>query len=162
MSSNNNTPKWVKLWVKKHHDALLSLDKEDAGEILQNIVRYACGEELSEMSKFTGMVFSYLKQDIDECLEVYDRKAEVARENGLKGGRPRKDQFIPPTLEEIEEYCQEEGLIVSSENFYNYNAARGWKMGGRYIEDWKALLRLWKDNNQFSNNSNNDANIFIQ
>ncbi len=59
----------------------------------------------------------------------------------------------PPTLEEVKQFAFENGMKADPEQFYNYNAARGWKIGNDRVTDWKALFRSWnkreKPNRQY-------------
>lgn len=51
---------------------------------------------------------------------------------------------VPPTMEEINAYCDEAGLIhMDRAKFRNHYAASGWMRGGEPIRDWKALARIW-------------------
>jgi len=74
-----------------------------------------------------------------------------------KGGPPRKEEkekscakkekagFSPPSLEQIQSYCTERGLVVNPEKFFYYYSANGWKVGDRKepMEDWRAKLEEW-------------------
>ena len=52
--------------------------------------------------------------------------------------------FIPPSLDEIEMYCVQNGLKVDPEKFIATYQAQGWKLGnGMQMTDWKATLRKW-------------------
>lgn len=42
-----------------------------------------------------------------------------------------------PTLEEISQYCEANGISTDTIRFYQYNNAKGWKM------DWKEALTAW-------------------
>ena len=87
-----NKPKWVKLWVQKHRDSILSLNREDAGDMLQNMVRYSLGESVEKMSPVCNVVFEYIRQDIDSSVKLYEKRAEIAPRNGVNGGRPPKKE----------------------------------------------------------------------
>ena len=50
-----------------------------------------------------------------------------------------------PTLDDIKGYCKERDNNVDADRFYNYYAARGWKIKGETVHDWKALLRTWEE-----------------
>lgn len=52
----------------------------------------------------------------------------------------------PPTTEEVEAYCRERGNDIDARRFVDYYAVSGWKRGGKPIEDWRALIRLWEQN----------------
>ena len=52
--------------------------------------------------------------------------------------------FTPPTLDEIEIYCIQNGYKVDPEKFIATYQAQGWKLGnGIQMTDWKATLRKW-------------------
>ena len=82
------------------------------------------------------------------------KQSKASKENGKLGGRPKLTQtnndkpkvakrFIKPTIQEIQNYCQERNNKVNPENFFDYYEARGWKE----IKDWKACVRTWERNN---------------
>ena len=50
--------------------------------------------------------------------------------------------FVPPTIEEIVDYCEGRHNNVNPQLFFDYYEARGW----RNIVDWKALVRVWENN----------------
>lgn len=59
----------------------------------------------------------------------------------------RSKKFIPPSIEEIEEYCKERNNNVDPEKFKNYYDALGWVIGkNKPIKDWRACVRTWEKN----------------
>ena len=48
-----------------------------------------------------------------------------------------------PTLAEIERHAEASGLAVDCKAFFDVNEARDWKIDGRPIRSWKALLASW-------------------
>lgn len=69
------------------------------------------------------------KQDIDEL-----------------GAKPQEGVFIPPTIEEAQRFCEQNGLPRNVEAWLVYYATRGWKTAkGEPITDWQASLRKWRD-----------------
>lgn len=58
----------------------------------------------------------------------------------------------PPTTEEVEAYCRERGNDIDASRFVDYYAVSGWKRGGKSIEDWRALIRLWEQNGRANKN----------
>lgn len=65
----------------------------------------------------------------------------------------KRKKFIKPTIEEIKEYCTEQGLNIDVEYFFNHYEANGWLAGRVPMKDWKATLRNWaareKKNNAY-------------
>lgn len=57
--------------------------------------------------------------------------------------KPKKKEFVPPTMEEVREYCGAQGLTIDAERFVDYYEANGWKVGNQPMKDWKATVRNW-------------------
>ena len=54
-------------------------------------------------------------------------------------------KFVPPTLEEVKEYCRDRGSSVDAQTFCDYYAAAGWKDGsGKAVRNWKQKLIAWE------------------
>lgn len=53
--------------------------------------------------------------------------------------------FIPPTLQEVKDYCIERKSPVDPQIFWDKGESNGWvdKNGNRY-KDWKAVVRTWE------------------
>lgn len=80
-----------------------------------------------------------LKQNI-KCL-----KTEIEM---LKKGN-KSTRFVPPTVEEVREYCEERGNNVDAERFIDFYESKGWMVGKNKMKDWKACVRTWeKSSNQ--------------
>ena len=59
-------------------------------------------------------------------------------------GNPQKNQsFVPPTVEEVRAYCNDNNFSFSPEKFVDYYQARGWTISGAVMFDWKAAARIW-------------------
>jgi hypothetical protein len=55
-------------------------------------------------------------------------------------------RFRPPTVEEVQSYCDERGNNVNATRFVNYYESNGWKVGRNPMKDWKAAVRTWERN----------------
>lgn len=60
---------------------------------------------------------------------------------------PVAERFVPPTAQQVEEYCRERGNRVSPVKFINYYTSNGWRVGKNPMKDWKAAVRTWENNN---------------
>lgn len=100
---------------------------------------------------------------VDKDLVDYAEKAERARQNGKKGGRPpKKDgekpkrqvvKFTPPTIDEATDYfgdkAKEKNILISHlepEKFINFYESKNWMVGKNKMKDWKAAVRTWLGN----------------
>ena len=60
----------------------------------------------------------------------------------------KKKGFIPPTLNEVQVYCNERKNTINPEKFIDYYLSNGWMIGKNKMKDWKAAIRTWEKNNQ--------------
>jgi hypothetical protein len=141
------------------------LTDEEAGKLAKHLFRYVNDLNPEPPDKITKMCFIPIKQSLKRDLVKYEERADRARENGAKGGRPKtqktqsvisepkkpdsvsvsvnvndnvnvKDDGIkPPSLEEVISYFDENGYTKESAT----------KMFEYYEESRKPSGRVWKD-----------------
>jgi hypothetical protein len=82
----------------------------------------------------------------------------------------RGGSFVPPTVDEVREFCSSRNNRVDAEAFVDFYVSKGWMVGKNKMKDWRAAVRTWErrdgdrdrdkstDNNSFigvvSNNDN--------
>ena len=54
---------------------------------------------------------------------------------------PSRHRFSPPNVDEVKQYCREQGLAVDPQWFIDYYTSNGWKVGKNPMKDWKAVCR---------------------
>ena len=52
--------------------------------------------------------------------------------------------FMPPSLEEVTDYCIERKGGVNPQRFIDFYSAKGWMVGKTKMKDWKAAVRTWE------------------
>jgi len=64
----------------------------------------------------------------------------------LDEDKPKRKRFVPPTVDEVREYCEQRDNNVDAESFVDHYQARGWIPKGytRQMKDWKAAVRTWE------------------
>lgn len=76
--------------------------------------------------------------------------------------KPKRKNFVKPTVEEIAAYCKEKNYNINAQQFFNYYESNGWKIGRNAMKSWQATVQNWnirdKANNKatgtmWSNNS---------
>ena len=60
----------------------------------------------------------------------------------------RNSRFIPPTAEEVREYCAEHNYSVDPQRFVDFYECKGWMVGKNKMKDWKAAVRTWARRDQ--------------
>jgi len=77
-----------------------------------------------------------------------EKEKEMELEKEFVAAAPPRPRFVPPSIDEIREYCNERGNTVDAEHFFDFYSANGWKQGrGKPIVDWKAAVRTWERQN---------------
>ena len=61
---------------------------------------------------------------------------------------PTHPRFSPPSVQDVEGYCQKQGYSVDAARFVDFYTSKGWMVGKNPMKDWKAAVRTWsrKDN----------------
>lgn len=55
----------------------------------------------------------------------------------------KEKKFIPPTFNDVLEYCMQNNLDVDGIKFINFYESKGWMVGKNKMKDWKAAIRTW-------------------
>lgn len=84
----------------------------------------------------------------------------------LKGKNQKKSKsLIPPTLEQIQEYCIQRKNNVDPQKFYDYFNESGWvDSKGNKVKNWKQKIITWEANNNNTNKkiSNDEINYNLK
>ena len=65
-------------------------------------------------------------------------------EGESRGKNSRSKRFVPPTLQEITKFIDDEHLQVDPFRFWNYYESNGWMVGGKsHMKNWQAAVRNW-------------------
>lgn len=59
-------------------------------------------------------------------------------------GRLPAPRFVPPSVDDVHAYCEQRRNGVDPEQFVNFYASKGWKVGSSPMKDWKAAVRTWE------------------
>ena len=78
--------------------------------------------------------------DIDIDIEK-DIDKELEKEKEEKKPRPR---FVPPSVDDIRQYCLERNNNVDAEAFFDYYTSKDWFIGKNKMKDWRAAVRNWE------------------
>ena len=76
-------------------------------------------------------------------------KESIGKESIIMGdsdesAKKKTTKFIPPSVEEVADYCFERGNTVNPETFVDFYSAKGWMLGKNKMKDWKAAVRTWE------------------
>ena len=68
----------------------------------------------------------------------------IGKNENIKNKKSRI--FKKPSVEEVQEYCEERNNQVNAESFVDYYESKGWLIGKSPMKDWKAAVRTWERN----------------
>ena len=73
-------------------------------------------------------------------------EGRIGEVNGDSATPPptRAKRFIPPTVDEVRDYCLERGNGIDPQRFIDHYTSNGWMVGKNKMKDWKAAVRTWE------------------
>jgi|GEM_PF-2762806 len=85
--------------------------------------------------------------------DFYSSEVNVPqKKKSLLKQKETTSKFIPPSVSEVAEYCQERNNDVLPEKFVDFYTGKGWMIGKNKMKDWRACVRTWEKNNKNQNN----------
>lgn len=121
--------------------SMLGIKKNKAYTLDESKMYTKCIQDVSVGKDSIGKV------SIDKNSIVKDSKGESAR--GEKAKR-----FIPPSVEEVEQYCIERSNNIDAQSFIDFYESKGWMIGKNKMKDWKAAVRTWERSRKKENKEN--------
>jgi len=81
------------------------------------------------------------------AVEGKSYKEQIVNNTDSKPDKKHSLRFVPPTLEEVQQYISEKGLkYVKAEDFYNYFTEGNWTDSkGNKVKNWKQKLLTWEN-----------------
>lgn len=86
-------------------------------------------------------------------------KESTTKKSITKNTNNRGNVFIPPTVDEVREYCYQRQNNIDPESFVDFYASKGWMVGKSKMKDWKAAVRTWERNRKGSQQSTGNPYI---
>ena len=82
----------------------------------------------------------------ESAQEKEEEKEDKEQDREQEKEKEKPKVFSIPTLSDVRRFCEENGLAVDPERFWNYYEAIDWKLNGQRITNWQALLSNWNRN----------------
>lgn len=96
-------------------------------------------------------------------VEIQPTNKYIESNKEIENKEEKRRRFIPPTFEEVSDYCLERNNQVDAQKFIDYYTANGWHVGKNKMIDWKAAIRTWERNNyKKPMQNNNQVNPFTE
>lgn len=76
------------------------------------------------------------------------KKEYIGATQNTKRSRKKKE-FIPPSLDEVEQYVEEKGMVIDAKYFFDFYAAGEWHdSSGKPVNNWKQKALTWNRREQ--------------
>lgn len=83
------------------------LSDEELGILIRSIMEYEINRiEPTDLKGMSKMAFSFIKSNLDRDRQKYEEKCKKNKENGSRGGRPRKNQTDTEEDEKTERFSR--------------------------------------------------------
>lgn len=100
----------------------------------------SCGE-LRQVAASCGE----LPRDAETCGELRPESESESESNPNPNPKEStRTRFTPPTIHDVAEYCQERQNSVDPQQFVDFYASKGWRVGNQPMRDWRAAVRTWE------------------
>ena len=93
------------------------------------------------------------KVENDDALQNVTECVTKRNESKSKSNRQSKSKrqniyiFVPPTVEQVYEYCESRHNNINPQLFVDYYQSKDWLVGnGCKMTDWRAAVRSWENN----------------
>lgn len=96
-----------------------------------------------ESCKNGGHLSGQLSEEPPPYIETEKSTSNKNIEESTLNKPPKRTRFIPPTVDEVRAYCEENGYQIDAVYFVDYYTANGWMAGKNKMKDWKATVRNW-------------------
>jgi hypothetical protein len=102
-------------------------------------------------------IISILNYEFYQCNDTTDSTTDgqqiVQQTDTNKNEKNEKNEsrsvsnrtFVPPSLEEVSDYCNERKNNVNPQKWHDFYSAKGWMVGKNKMKDWKAAVRTWEE-----------------
>lgn len=137
----------------------LHISADEYNQILQTALKKKCFDKnyFDECGKLTSGGIKKRAVSVLEKRErmrlAYEARVSAAETTHIKESKVKKSKvkesiilgkFIPPTIEEVKNYCTERNNKVNPQQWHDHYTANGWMVGKTKMKDWKGAVRTWE------------------
>ena len=146
--------KCVRNWLKKFESAGQISVKGTNRYTLITVINYAKYQDVT-LEKGEQDTEQDTKQITDQSTEQdTDNRTNKQSNNKKKEeitnviSKKEKPRFVPPTVEEVREYCDSRYSIVDPEAFVAFYESKNWMVGKNKMSNWKSAIITWEKKEQ--------------
>ena len=124
---------------RKQDEANESIAKQE--EANESIAKQTEANESNEEQEEANSTIK--RKEKEKKIKENKREENIERETPSKEG-VKRERFVPPTLEEVQDYCEEKHLAVDPIVFFQYFTEGNWTDAkGQRVRNWKQKILTW-------------------
>ena len=115
-----------------------------------------CGKSTENTQQYvTSLQPCYKNVTLEKEIEK-----EIEKDKEKESGKSKR--FSPPSIEEIQNYCNEKGYQVNAKKFHAFYDSKGWMVGKNKMTNWKSAAAGWnyRDNEKEPKHEGTEFNNF--
>ena len=105
-----------------------------------------CNYDLYQSDRQTNDIQATDKRQSNDILTsaIEEVKNNKNIKKDIPKGISKESHFVPPTVDQVKEYCQSRSNNVDPNKFVDFYSSKGWMVGKTKMKDWKASVRTWE------------------
>ena len=123
--------------------------KSDAKKTVITIVNYDNYQD-AEIKKEPQKSHEKATEKPQKDTNKNDKELKNKRKTLSSEDEHNQKRFTPPTIDEVDAYCQERQNGITGEEFCSFYESKGWMVGKNKMISWKAAVRTWENKRGFS------------
>tara|TARA_R110002153_G_scaffold155545_1_gene307604 strand:+ start:307 stop:924 length:618 start_codon:yes stop_codon:yes gene_type:complete len=97
-------------------------------------------------NKYSVITITCYEKYQDASQQTAGKSPTASRQSAIpKQVTLNNKQYIPPSVGEVESYCESRGNGIKAEAFVDYYEARGWMIGKNKMKSWQSAVRTWEN-----------------
>ena len=121
-----------------HYDDYQAFDRQDDSQMTGK----TAGKRQADDSQMTGKRQSNDSQ-MTASIESIEQIEDIEQVERIEKRGGSAKRFTPPSRDQIDIFCLENGLTIDIDRFMNYYESNGWMVGRNHMKDWEATVRNW-------------------
>jgi len=105
----------------EHEEIFSSLTDKQAGQLIKAIFEYERTKEIPQLDRILKVAFVTIKKILDKNREKYIERCEKNKENGKKGGRPKKEKKTEQNPNKPNGFSENRTKAKKADNEYEYD-----------------------------------------
>lgn len=116
------------------------------GKVSEYYAILPISEVVKKFDQSKNLTSQKIRPDIDKRESMISIDNSTQEDNSLKEKniKKRKGSQIPPTLQEVKDYCEERNNGIDPQEFIDFYTSKGWVIGKSPMKDWQAAIRTWE------------------